>query len=61
MIFKKKEEKRSAYTIEQCSSCQKELKREFKKGDYVFKDTSSCSECEGQMLIIKIFGELIKE
>jgi len=61
MIFKKKEEKRSAYTIEQCSSCKKEIKQEFKNGDYVFKETSSCSACKGQILIIKIFGELIKE
>ncbi len=61
MIFKKKEEILDPCTIEQCSSCNKTSKRKFKEGDYVFKTAEKCTSCgNGQMMISKIFGEVIK-
>ena len=60
-MFSKKEEKRTPYTIEQCDSCKKETKRKFKKGDYIFKETSKCVSCKKQLRIAKIFGEIVKE
>jgi hypothetical protein len=59
-MFSKKEEKRDPYTIEQCESCMKNTKRKFIEGDYVFKETSPCLSCKGQLRITKIFGEIIK-
>jgi len=61
MIFKKKEEVLDPYSIEQCKSCNKSIKRKFKEGDYIFKATEKCDSCgSGQMLIAKIFGEAVK-
>jgi hypothetical protein len=59
-MFSKKEEKRIPFTIEKCSSCNKELKRKFETGDYIFKESSCCS-CNGKTMIMKIFGEIVKE
>jgi hypothetical protein len=61
MIFRKKEEILEPCTIEQCSSCNKTSKRKFKEGDYVFKTLDKCVSCgNGQIMISKIFGEVIK-
>lgn len=62
MIFsRKKKEIINPYTIEKCSSCNAMLKRKFLEGDYVFKTMDKCNSCNnGQMLISKIFGEVIK-
>ncbi len=57
MKFRKKKEIITPYSTEQCSSCKKISKRQFKEGDFVFKSTGACSSCNGQMLITKIFGE----
>lgn len=57
MIFSKKKEIITPFSVEQCSSCNAILKRTFKAGDYVFKKTDLCSSCKGQMTITKIFGE----
>ncbi|HJW20770.1 MAG TPA: hypothetical protein VJ571_09495 [Candidatus Nitrosotalea sp.] len=60
-LFKKKEEVLDPYTVEQCSSCSKTSKRKFKEGDYIFKVTDKCLSCgNGQMVIDKIFGEVLK-
>ena len=59
MIFSKTEEKRVPYTVEKCDSCNKETRREFQKGDFVFKDSSTCKSCKGNLKIEKIFGELV--
>lgn len=59
MIFKKKKIT-NAYTVEQCNSCNKEIKRKFKNGDYLFFEVSKCSACAGTMFIEKIFGETIE-
>jgi len=58
MIFSKKEKIRSPYTLEICGSCNKQSQRKFLQGDYVFKKTSSCKFCEGQLIIEKIFGKI---
>ena len=57
----KKDEKREPYTVEECQSCKKESKHKFKEGDYLFKDFSKCPSCDGKMVIVKIFGEIVKE
>ena len=60
MKFKrKKEEVIIPYTLEQCNSCNAISKRKFKEGDYVFKETDTCSSCKGHRVsIVKIFGEV---
>jgi hypothetical protein len=61
MIFRKKKEILEPYSIEQCSSCNKTVKRKFKEGDHVFKPLEKCTSCgNGQIIISKIFGEPIK-
>jgi hypothetical protein len=61
-MFSKKEEIRTAFTVEQCESCNMESKRKFKDGDYIFKEISSqCDSCKGKLRISKIFGEVISE
>jgi hypothetical protein len=61
MIFsRKKKEIINPYTIEKCNSCNTTAKRKFLEGDYVFKTTNKCSACKGQMMIEKIFGEVVK-
>ena len=47
----------TAYTIQQCHSCKEQSKRKFSDGDYVFKEISMCSSCDGQIMVAKIFGE----
>jgi len=58
-MFSKKEEQRTPYTVENCVSCNNEIKRKFNEGDYIFKETLSCESCKGQMRIEKIYGEIV--
>ena len=60
-MFSKKEEIRTPFTVEQCESCHKEIKRKLNDADFVFKETSQCNSCKGNLRISKIFGEIIKE
>jgi hypothetical protein len=62
MIFsRKKKEIIDPYTLENCNSCKAISKRKFTEGDYVFKTTNKCNSCNnGQMMIAKIFGEVVK-
>jgi predicted methyltransferase len=60
-FFKKKNEKRAPYTVEECQTCNMVTKHKFKEGDYLFKESSKCQSCEGKMVVVKIFGEIIKE
>jgi len=60
MIFSKKKEIVTPYSVEECGSCKAISKRKFKEGDYIFKNTDSCSPCKGQLSIVKIFGEVLK-
>ncbi len=61
MIFSKKEEIRDSFTVEECQSCKKQSKRKFKEGDYLFKESSTCNSCQSKTIVVKIFGEIIKE
>ena len=56
-MMSKKIEIVTAYTLQQCSSCKEQSKRKFSDGDYVFKEISNCSSCDGQIIVTKIFGE----
>ena len=56
MIFSKKKII-IAYTIEKCSKCGMQRKREFIYGDYLFSESSKCNSCDGMTKIEKIFGE----
>ena len=51
----------TTYTIEQCTLCNRETKRKFKEGDYLFLKSSKCSSCDGNLVIEKIFGETIEQ
>lgn len=56
-----KEEKITSFTIEKCNKCNKEIKRDFKEGDYLFSETTKCPSCDGKLQVEKIFGETIKQ
>jgi len=58
-MFSKKEEK-TDYTVEKCIACNNMIKRKFKTGDFLFKETSDCPSCKGKIRIEKIFAETIK-
>jgi len=60
MIFSKKEKPVVAYTVEKCTSCGKEQKREFRDGDMLFAESSECSACKAKTSISKIFGQTIE-
>ena len=56
--MKKSERKLSIpYTFLKCQSCKITMKRKFEDGDIVFSITQSCSDCDGKMMVTKIFGE----
>ena len=46
----------TCYTHLECSSCKTFTRRKFTDGDIVFSSTENCSECDGKMLVTKIFG-----
>jgi hypothetical protein len=43
----------------ECNSCKFIKKRKFSTGDVVFSTSEDCSECDGKMLITKIFGVIM--
>ena len=47
----------TAYSLQQCNSCKEQSKQKFSDGDYVFKEISKCSSCDGQIIVTKNFGE----
>jgi len=49
------------YTLLQCNSCKEQSKQKFSDGDYVFKESSKCSSCDGQVIITRIFGEYLTQ
>ena len=49
----------NCYTCLECKSCKKSLTRKFESGDIVFEENGTCDECDGNLLIVKIFGEVI--
>ena len=55
--MKKSENKlTTCYTFLKCNLCQFAKKRKFSDGDIVFSSPETCSECDGKMMITKIFG-----
>jgi hypothetical protein len=42
------------FTTLECPKCQQKRVRDFKRGDFVFKDDEPCTRCDGLMLITKI-------
>ncbi len=60
-MLTKKEKPILPFTIEKCNKCNKEIKRKFKEGDYVFSDTTNCPICDGKLQVEKIFGEAIEQ
>ncbi|MCE2614505.1 MAG: hypothetical protein LVO36_01230 [Nitrosopumilus sp. (ex Thoosa mismalolli)] len=50
-----------AYTIEKCPKCETIKKRKFSEGDILFTESTSCSSCDGIMLIEKIYGETLEQ
>jgi hypothetical protein len=57
LFSKKKDIEPLIYSVEKCQSCGKTTKRKFQEGDYVYKSTSKCSKCSGNVMIIAIYGE----
>jgi NAD-dependent SIR2 family protein deacetylase len=51
----------TAYTLLQCNSCKEQSKQKFSEGDYIFKEISKCSSCDGQIIIRRIFGESLTQ
>ena len=51
----------NAYTLQQCDTCKEQSKRKFSDEDYVFKEISKCSSCNGQVIITRIFGESLTQ
>ena len=46
----------TCYTSTEYNSCKIIKKRKFTDGDIVFATAENCSECDGKMVITKIFG-----
>ncbi len=42
------------YTTLECPKCQQKRVRDFKRGDFVFKDDEPCTRCDGMMMVTKI-------
>lgn len=47
------------YTIEECQNCKEKTKRDFKVGDYITAAAGTCEKCQGQKMIILVYGEKI--
>ena len=46
----------TCYTSMECNLCKIIKKRKFADGDIVFSSVENCSECDGKMVVTKIFG-----
>jgi hypothetical protein len=55
-MSKSKNKLTTCYTSMECKSCKILKKRKFADGDFVFSFSENCSECDGKMMITKIFG-----
>lgn len=49
------------FTTEKCNKCNREHKRKFKQGDFLFKEMDKCNSCDGIMIIDKIFSEALEK
>ena len=55
-MSKSKNKLTTCYTSLECNTCKILKKRKFTDGDFVFSSSENCSDCNGKMLITKIFG-----
>jgi hypothetical protein len=55
-MSKSKNKLTTCYTSLECNSCKILKKRKFTDGDFVFFASENCSDCDGKMMIMKIFG-----
>jgi hypothetical protein len=55
-MSKSKNKFTTCYTSLECNSCKILKKRKFTDGDFVFSYSENCSDCDGKMMITKIFG-----
>ena len=55
-MSKSKNRLTTSYTSLECNSCKILKKRKFTDGDFVFSFPENCSDCDGKMMIRKIFG-----
>lgn len=46
--------KAEVFTTLECPKCQQKRVRDYKRGDYIFKDDEPCTRCDGMMVITKI-------
>ena len=58
-MSKSKNKISTCYTTMECDTCKILMKRKFSNGDVVFSISEDCSECDGKMLITKIFGVIM--
>ena len=49
----------TCYTVLECKLCKKSITRKFESGDIVFNTIGDCDNCNGNLIIEKIFGETI--
>jgi len=61
MNFSKKKKITVAFTLEECTKCNAQKKRNFSEGDVLFNPSSKCTICGDITRIEKIFGESLKE
>jgi hypothetical protein len=45
-------------TAIECRQCNEKVTREFKRGDYVFKENEKCPKCETSGMIVSIYREV---
>ena len=50
----------NCYTCLECKSCKNISKRKFESGDCVFQNMGKCSECDADLIVTMIFGEIIE-
>ena len=55
-MSKSKNKLTTCYTSLECNSCKILKKRKFTDGDFVFSSSENCFDCDGKMMITKIFG-----
>jgi len=55
-MSKSKHKLTTCYTSLECNSCKILKKRKFTDGDFLFSSSENCSDCDGKMMITKIFG-----
>ncbi len=45
-------------TAIECPKCKEKVTREFKRGDYIFKEMEKCPKCEDTGMIVAIYREV---